>query len=71
MRECVRSVLTPRLGSEKAEELATIFRRGEWTYDHPLEVEALRRLRSRTAARGPPRPACSAHVATPFFLRAP
>jgi len=34
----------PRLGSEKAEELATIFRRGEWTYDHPLEVEALRRL---------------------------
>src|SRR5881628_1927296 len=44
LRECVRGILTPRLGPEKAEELATIFTRGEWTHDHPLDVEALRRL---------------------------
>ena len=42
--ECVRGILTPRLGPEKAEELATILTRGEWTHDHPLDVEVLRGL---------------------------
>src|SRR5438046_1133864 len=40
LRECVRGILGPRLGPEKAEELATILPRGEWTHDHPLDVEA-------------------------------
>ena len=44
LRECVRGILTPRLGPEKAEELAAIFTRGEWTHDHPLDVETLQRL---------------------------
>src|SRR2546423_14765818 len=44
LRECVRGILGPRLGPEKAEELATILTRGEWTHDHPLDVEMLRRL---------------------------
>jgi ClpP class serine protease len=44
LRECVRGVLDPRFGHEKAEELATVLTRGEWTHDHPLDVEVLRRL---------------------------
>src|SRR6266702_5569665 len=44
LRECVCRILGPRLDPEKAEELATILTRGEWTHDHPLDVEMLRRL---------------------------
>jgi ClpP class serine protease len=44
LRECVRNVLGEKLGAAKAEELATIFTRGEWTHDHPLDVETLQRL---------------------------
>jgi ClpP class serine protease len=44
LRECVRGVLAERLGAEKAGELATLFTRGEWTHDHPLDVESLQRL---------------------------
>ena len=42
--DCVRSILTERLGPEKAGELANLFTRGEWTHDHPLDVETLVRL---------------------------
>jgi len=44
LRDCVRGILAPRLGPEKAEELAAIFTRGEWTHDHPLDIETLQRL---------------------------
>jgi ClpP class serine protease len=44
LRDCVRGVLAERLGPEKAETLASIFTRGEWTHDHPLDVESLRRI---------------------------
>jgi ClpP class serine protease len=44
LRDCVRNVLAGRFGAEKAEELASIFTRGEWTHDHPLDVESLRRI---------------------------
>src|SRR2546425_1893508 len=44
LRDCVRGVLAKRFGPEKAEELASIFTRGEWTHDHPLDVESLRRI---------------------------
>src|SRR2546425_7570325 len=44
LRDCVRGVLTERFAPEKAEELASIFTRGEWTHDHPLDVESLRRI---------------------------
>jgi ClpP class serine protease len=44
LRDCVRGVLLERLGPEKADELAALFTRGEWTHDHPLDVESLQRL---------------------------
>jgi ClpP class serine protease len=44
LRDCVRGVLSERLAPEKADELASIFTRGEWTHDHPLDVETLRRI---------------------------
>jgi ClpP class serine protease len=44
LRDCVRGVLSERFGPEKAEELASIFTRGEWTHDHPLDVESLKRI---------------------------
>jgi ClpP class serine protease len=44
LRDCVRSVLADRLGTEKAEALASVFTRGEWTHDHPLDVESLQRI---------------------------
>jgi ClpP class serine protease len=44
LRDCVRNVLVERFPPEKADELASIFTRGEWTHDHPLDVETLRRI---------------------------
>lgn len=44
LRDCVRGVLTERLGADKADHLAKLFTRGEWTHDHPLDVECLQRL---------------------------
>jgi ClpP class serine protease len=44
LRDCVTGVLTERFAPEKAAELASVFTRGEWTHDHPLDVETLRRL---------------------------
>src|SRR5947208_11937016 len=44
LRDCVRGVLAKRFGPEKAEELASIFTRGEWSHDHPLDVESLARI---------------------------
>jgi ClpP class serine protease len=45
LRDCVRqTLLSNGMGKEKADELATILTRGEWTHDHPLGVETLRAL---------------------------
>jgi len=44
LRDCVRGVLAERFDPAKADELASIFTRGEWTHDHPLDVETLRRI---------------------------
>src|SRR5262249_4382338 len=44
LRACVRGVLIDRFGPEKADELAQVFTRGEWTHDHPLDVETLKGL---------------------------
>jgi len=44
LRDCVRGILLERFAPEKADELASIFTRGEWTHDHPLDVETLRRI---------------------------
>ena len=44
LRGCVRDILLPRLGEARAEELATRLTHGEWTHDHPLNVEMLRGL---------------------------
>jgi len=44
LRECVRAILAERFDAEKAAELATRFTEGEWTHDHPLNVEMLTQL---------------------------
>jgi ClpP class serine protease len=44
LQNCVRGVLLERFVPEKADELASLFTRGEWTHDHPLDVETLRGL---------------------------
>jgi len=44
LRECVASVLADRVGPEKASALADTFTHGEWTHDHPLNVETLGKL---------------------------
>lgn len=44
LRECVQEIVTEKVGPEKAAELAALFTQGQWTHDHPLNVEALRRL---------------------------
>ena len=44
LHDCVRGILVERFAPEKADELASIFTRGEWTHDHPLDVETLRRI---------------------------
>jgi ClpP class serine protease len=44
LHDCVESILRERLGAVKAKELADVFTRGEWTHDHPLNVEDLRGL---------------------------
>jgi ClpP class serine protease len=45
LRDCVRqTLLSNGVSAEKADELATILTRGEWTHDHPLGVETLRGL---------------------------
>ncbi len=42
LQECVDGVLRERVGAEKARELAAMLTRGDWTHDHPLNVETLR-----------------------------
>src|SRR2546428_14184980 len=44
LRQCVAAVLVDRFAPERASALAAIFTRGERTHDHPLDVEAPRRL---------------------------
>jgi ClpP class serine protease len=44
LRECVREIIQDKVGTERAEELADILTRGEWTHDHPLTAATLRNL---------------------------
>jgi ClpP class serine protease len=44
LRECVREIVEDKVGKERAEELADILTRGEWTHDHPLTAGMLRSL---------------------------
>jgi ClpP class serine protease len=44
LRECVQGILVERMSPERAAELATLFTRGEWTHDNPLNVEELQKL---------------------------
>jgi len=44
LRDCVREIVRDKVSTEKAEELADLLTRGEWTHDHPLTVETLRKL---------------------------
>jgi ClpP class serine protease len=44
LRDRLQAILAERAAPAKAAELASIFTRGEWTHDHPLDVETLRGL---------------------------
>jgi len=44
LHECVAGVLAEKVGAEKAAVLAGLFTQGQWTHDHPLNVETLRGL---------------------------
>jgi ClpP class serine protease len=44
LRDCVREIVRDKVSVEKAEELADLLTRGEWTHDHPLTAEMLRKL---------------------------
>ena len=44
LRACVREVLEDKMSTAKADELADMLTRGEWTHDHPLNVGVLRKL---------------------------
>jgi ClpP class serine protease len=45
VKESVKRLLVDRLGEAEADAVATRLSSGEWTHDHPLDVELLRKLR--------------------------
>jgi ClpP class serine protease len=44
LREAVKSLLAPKLGQERAEELAGILTEGHWTHDYPIMFDVAQRL---------------------------
>ncbi len=44
LRDCVREIVQDKVGPEKAEQLADLLTRGEWTHDYPLTATTLRKL---------------------------
>ncbi len=44
VRRRVTSLLTPKLGTERAEQVAAELTEGRYTHDHPIDVEQARRL---------------------------
>ena len=45
LREAVKSLLVPRLGQERGEELAGILTQGAWTHDYPITFDEATQLR--------------------------
>jgi ClpP class serine protease len=44
LRECVRDILKDNMNYEKADELADLLTRGEWTHDYPITSEEAKSL---------------------------
>jgi ClpP class serine protease len=44
IKTCVRDILKERMDDAKAEEIADILTRGEWTHDYPITTEEAQRL---------------------------
>jgi ClpP class serine protease len=45
LREAVKALLSPKLGQERAEELARILTEGTWTHDYPITFEMAQNLK--------------------------
>ena len=46
LREAVKSLLVPKLGQERGEELAGILTQGTWTHDYPITFDVATQLRA-------------------------
>jgi ClpP class serine protease len=44
LRECVKALLSPKVGHERAAELAAILTEGTWTHDYPITFDMAREL---------------------------
>ncbi len=44
LREAVQSLLGPKMGAERAEELAEVLTKGTWTHDYPITFDVARQL---------------------------
>ena len=45
LREAVKALLAPKVGQERAEELARILTEGTWTHDYPITFEMAQQLK--------------------------
>ena len=53
LREAVKSLLVPRLGQERGEELAAILTQGSWTHDYPITFEVATQLQLPVSSEMP------------------
>ncbi|HEB74100.1 MAG TPA: hypothetical protein ENJ03_02640 [Candidatus Desulfofervidus auxilii] len=44
VKNCVKTILSPKLSEEKAEQIADLLSRGEWTHDYPLTYKQAKEL---------------------------
>ncbi|HGE72091.1 TPA: hypothetical protein ENX78_14735 [Candidatus Poribacteria bacterium] len=44
LRECVRDILKDNMNYEKADEIADLLTRGEWTHDYPITAEEAKNI---------------------------
>lgn len=44
VKACVKDILDDRMDSEKAEQIADILTRGEWTHDYPITADEAKKL---------------------------
>jgi ClpP class serine protease len=53
LREAVKSLLVPRLGQERGEELAGILTQGSWTHDYPITFDVATQLQLPVSSEMP------------------
>lgn len=54
IKACVKDILSDRMDNEKAEKLADILTRGEWTHDYPITAEEAQKLGLNVSTDIPP-----------------